>query len=184
MDAEAIQAFETRARTVWRWQDHARECVGAANHLVDWFTPVFETNRRAGFEYPSRTSFGPIMLLFAVATENLLKALLVARGRNPVTVGHLAKGFRTHDQVGLATDAGLVITASETALLQRLRDFVESGKYPIGISPGKGHGAQWFAYPDDLDATWSLLQRLDDAVCATGVNVLGPVNMRLIGRET
>jgi len=182
MDEFTVRAYETRAQTAWRWHIQARDFIGAANHLVEWYAPVMESRTEVGYEYPPVTFFVPIMVLLAIASENMLKGLLVAQGRVAVSDGSLIRGFGHHKQLNFATDAGMALSPDEEILLDRLRQFVESGKYPIGRKAGEGHGAQQFVYPDDLDATWNWLQRLEDALFAQAGAPLSPVDIRRLGR--
>lgn len=182
MDAGMQDHYKQRAETVWRWHEHGRQFICAANRLV----PSFEAslNPPAGPipEEHAHTSFEPIMMLFGVAAENILKALLIAKGTPPVSDGKLNKTLKSHDLASLAGKAGITLTPLERQLLKRLQDFIESGKYPIGINATSGQGARHFTHDSDFEDTWALLQKLDDAVYAARQPSLGQVNVRNLGK--
>ncbi len=182
MDPQLQKAYEVRARQAHRWHDHARNFICAANRLVEWYVPVLSSHGPPDLER-WHASFQPIMLLFGLATENLLKALLVAQGVDPLSAGVLNSTFKTHDLGALAQRGGIPLSMSERELLERLRDFIESSKYPIGISADKGLGGNRFEYPSDVDQTWALLQRLDDAVRTAPPSALGSVDVKTLCRS-
>lgn len=174
--------YETRARQVWRWHDHARDYICAANRLVASYLPILLAKGVTPSLERSHSSFQPIMVLFAIAAENLLKALIIAQGNDPVPMGTLDSSLKTHNLLGLAGRAGLKLCSHESDLLVRMRDFVETGKYPVGKAAGVGKGSQWFAHPDDLQHTWNVLQTLDDAVRAARKPSLPEIDVKALCR--
>jgi hypothetical protein len=139
---------------VFAWRDHAHRFIRAANRLVSWYEPII-TGEAQG---PWEGGFQPIMLLYGVAVENLLKALVIAHGVLPVdTDGNLSRELKHHRLNDLTHKAGLAVSDVEVVLLTRLRDFIESGKYPIEKDADSGHGATVFYYREDVRDTLALL---------------------------
>jgi hypothetical protein len=119
-----------------------------------------------------------MMVLFAAAAENLLKAVLVANGSPAVENGYLSKKIKGHDMPDFAARAGLAPTPDEAALLEQLQDLMESGKYPIGFGPGGNASAWRLEYPRDVQRTWLLLDRLQDLLARSGRPCLPRINVR------
>lgn len=180
----AIALFRRRVLDPRAWQDTARGLVWSANKLwaaVDRRTPLgFSRGRRPLTSLQilaaRHHSLGPTILLFAYAVENYLKALLIARGTDPVLMagrkrGRLRPGFATHSLRDLAAAAAFDY---DTAFLDRLTEFAISGKYPTGIDPGSGTGIEGY-FPDAvLQRIVDLLPRLEQALAATGRRELLP----------
>lgn len=176
-DKDQLGQFEASAGEWYRWQSVARDFIRAANYLLDWY----DLPRREGDpEDLSWTHQGPapMMVLYAVAAENLLKAVLVAQGSPPVVNGKLAGAFKHHRLTQHAENAGLKLSADERNLLERLGDLVEAGRYPVATAPGKNPGAWRFDYPGDVQRTFAMLQRLEDALYSTGKTCLPRVDLK------
>jgi hypothetical protein len=45
--------------------------------------------------------------------------------------------------------------------LDRLTEFIRSGRYPVAIAQTEGRGARWFEYPEHIGAVMALIARLD-----------------------
>jgi hypothetical protein len=122
----------------------------------------------------------PMMVLFATAVENLLKAVRVARhGAPPVQDdGKISGDFATHNLLHHAAKAGLDLTDDERSLLGHLRDLTEAGRYPVGRIPGTRLDALRFQYPEDVERVWAMLERLEGVLRETGKTCLPPVNVR------
>jgi hypothetical protein len=175
--------YTQRAKTVWRWHEHARKFICAANRLVDSFEATLNPPAGPIPEEHSHTSFEPIMMLFGVAVENLLKALLIAKGTTPVSDGELNKKLKGHNLTAFAEEAAITLSQRERQLLKCLQDFIESGKYPIGTKATSGQGARIFKHPSDFEDTWALLQKLDDDVLALAKSPFGRVTvMKNLGK--
>jgi hypothetical protein len=155
--------FETLKKTSYAWQKGARELIGAANVLLNAYertiastcveTPPFEPNEQSLWR--------PMMVLYALAAENLLKAIIIARGEDPAPSGKLVEWFRTHKLVEHAKRARLSFIP-RPGLLETLREFIESGKYPIGTNPKSGLRTNQFIYPNYPDTVYDLLTKLED----------------------
>jgi hypothetical protein len=171
-DRLALDAGNPRA-----WQSAAHQYALAANYLLDWYDGSRATPGASKFTL----AFGgiaPIMVLYAIAAENLLKAIRVAIEGSPVVNGALSRHFKHHDLLSHADRAGVSLADGETDLLERLRDFVEAGRYPVASAAGKTPRAWRFEYPRDIEAVWSLLEHLERALCATTPAVLPRFNFR------
>jgi hypothetical protein len=169
--------FAALAGTPYLWQHAAREYIVAANYLLDWYDVSRATPEAARFEFSLR-GIAPVMVLYAIAVENLLKAIRVAVNGTPVVDGELAVHFKHHNLLAHAKQVGLTLSDRETDLLEHLGDLLEAGRYPVPVGIGKTPRAWWFGYPRDVEAVWSLLERLEGELRATGQDVLPDANLR------
>src|SRR6266851_9321540 len=91
-------------------------------------------------------SFGPIAFMHrALAIENYLKGILVARDPEK-WVKRQPKMFDwTHDLVRLCNDVGFPLTQDQTEVANRLTGFIYwGGRYPTASHPKHhGEGARW-----------------------------------------
>lgn len=178
MSALALADFQARAREPRYWQETARNFAIAANYLGDWYDA--DSGR-----YPSDLEIVthcyplPMMVLYAVAAENLLKAIKVARGQDPVPSGRLDSSFAHHDLIRHATDLHLSLTTDQETLLRHLRDVVESDKYPVAKSPAAHPTAWHLRFPKDVEDVWSLLEMLEDLLIASSCPTLPKWNFRI-----
>lgn len=183
MTRDNEQDFLREAATPWFWHDCARSLVCSANRLQEWFVPVDRGEAPCDELELWYSSFAPMMLLYGLAAENLLKAIRIGQGV-PATIGKaLNPALRNHDLRRLADDAAIQLSVDERRLLERLRDFIESGKYPVGTRPARGLGAREFEEPADLDDTLALLTRLEDALYSTGKPVGPRCDLRALCRS-
>ena len=182
MDTRIQDHYKLRAQTVWRWHDHARKFICAANRLVD--AVGAKRNLLVGPIPPeehSYTSFESIMMLFGVAAENLLRALLIAKGTTPVSTDKLSTKLKSRNLVSFAEKAAITITQRERQLLKCLQNCVELGKYPIGTTATSGQGARILVHASNFEGTWALLQKLDDKVLEEGESPFDRVNVMNLG---
>ena len=127
------------------WQEVAHDLVGCANILLDAVREREQLQGLAGSRWS--VSFRVVMMLYGVAAENLLKAIIVAKNPMcgpsfPVSKGTLVGGFANHNLPELAKKAGLRVSATQDHLLERLKEFTECGKYPVGRREGQGGATQ------------------------------------------
>lgn len=155
--------FNTLKSTAYAWQNDARELIGAANVLLNAYEVSLGSTsvEKPPFEPNERNLWRPLMVLYALAVENLLKAIIIARGEDPAPDGKLAKWFKHHNLTRLAERAKLSFTP-KSGLLETLRDFIESGKYPIGKDAQSGLRSNEFMHPYYTDTVLDLLQKLED----------------------
>ena len=178
MNGLTLPEFQAMARDPRHWQRTTREFAIAANYLGDWYDADSD-------QYPqdmtveSQGSSLPMMVLYAVSVENLLKGIKVSRGVDPVSSGKLAGTFAHHDLVRHANEAGISSTSSQESLLSHLRDLIESGKYPVAKTPTKNSTAWHLRFPEDVEDVWSLLEYLEDVLIASGQPVLPKWNFRI-----
>jgi hypothetical protein len=114
-----------------------------------------------------------------VSVENLLKAIRVATGYDPMSRGQLSRDFATHHLIRHAREAGLELTVCHHDLLDQLESVIRSGKYPIAKKPYADSSAWRFRFPGDVENIWSLLQLLEDHLYATGKSNLPKRDFRI-----
>jgi hypothetical protein len=176
--ADRQPTFEDLVNRPYAWQHTAYEFILAANYLIDWYNPSTEDG-------PDDLEFtiggpAPMMVLFALAVENLLKAIRVAKGPTPVTEkGELSGSFAHHRLISHASLAGLVLSDDEQKLLAQLTDVVQAGKYPVPTRPGGNEQAWRFDYPRDVERVWRLLERLDTDLRTSGTRCVPPRSLRV-----
>jgi hypothetical protein len=97
---------------------------------------------------------GPATLLYGLAFENIIKAIIVKSEGVVIEQGKIKNWLQTHNLVNLATRAGIILTVAQRDLLTRLTAFVGwSGRYPIPMSQTKmplkqeGVSPAWFPLP-------------------------------------
>ncbi len=166
MMKQPIGRFEALVARPIAWEQVAANYIAAANHL-------YEVDRvPAGDSTISDGSNWPVMLLYATAAENLLKAIRIAQGEPASVGGKLAEYYSTHDLVKYATDAGVSLGPEERSVTEKLQHMLEAGKYPVAKGPGKSALAWTWDNPGDVNAVWKLLQKFDDALRQTGTMCL------------
>jgi len=149
------------------WQDAARDLICGANLLK----ANYYAKPRLGFDVDGplsekeiqetrHTTPRPIIVLYAIAAENLLKATIVALGKDPIGPdGRIMNWFATHDLLALARHADLAAPPED--LLRQLTDFIKAGKYPVGLVDGEARSAHSY-FPDSvLTEVDQLLPRLE-----------------------
>ncbi|HVQ28809.1 MAG TPA: hypothetical protein VMV21_04470 [Vicinamibacteria bacterium] len=119
-----------------------------------------------------------MMVLYATAIENLLKAILVANGEALVANGRLKPQFVHHRLLEYAADARVELTAEDAELLQRLSHVAYAGRYPIARVAGESPGAWALNYPADVERVWSVLEHLESVLRSTGTPCLPAVDLR------
>ena len=182
-DPEQMKHYDTRAGQWYRWQSTARHFVCAANCLLDWYEPMLTDVGRPRDAEWHYSSYSPLMVLYAAAVENLLKAVRIAQGTAATAGGEIHPYLGKHDMLKYAQDASIATTPDESDLLQKLRDVIESGKYPVAKAPDKSMGAWTFEYPRDVERLWAILERLEEALRATGKPCLGHLDLRRLCRR-
>jgi len=175
-DHERRAQFDAEASQASRWQQAAREFVLAANYLIDWYDPPHDPGDPSDLAWLHSGSTVPMMVLYAAAIENLLKAILVAKGEDLVAGGRLKPQFGHHRLLEYATDAGLEPPAEVEQLLQCLSHVLYAGRNPSATTPAADGSA--LAYPADVERVWSVLEQLESLLRATGTPCLPAVDLR------
>jgi len=177
------QDFERTARIPLIWQITARQLIASANRLRHGHE---EAKQKISF-YASRM---PILLLFGLAAENLVKGVLVAQGTLPVVQDKKKGSLKLNHEIyghnleSLCRKAGLTLDSTDQEVLNSLSWTVKAGKYPIGTKPAIA--------PDDPPPIWleltnlnracQILNRLEAALRATGQSwVLEEVDLCAFG---
>jgi hypothetical protein len=149
----------------------ARDLICAANVLMERQDAVWRQRDIAagGKEIESSLFYDSpqlIMMLYALAMENLVKGLLVAQGVDATSTGKLNKKLRKHNLPHLFDWARVAMTPEDCRLLEQLSSTIGSGKYPVGLEPpGDPRSVKsGFVYPRDLEHTGRLLQTLDKSL--------------------
>jgi hypothetical protein len=177
-DRERRAQFDAEASQASRWQQAAREFVLAANYLIDWYDAPHDPGDRSDLAWLHSGSTVPMMVLYAAAIENLLKAILVAKGEDLVANGRLKPQFGHHRLLEYARDAGLEPPAEIEQLLQCLSHVLYAGRNPGATTRAGSADASALAYPADVERVWSLLEHLESLLRATGTPCLPAVDLR------
>ncbi len=128
---------EPFARNPLLWQTTARTHIHSANVLFrDYDKRYREENQKLlldPLKYYVICSVNTVLLLYGLAIENLVKAVIIARNEPPFVNGHLNRKLDTHDLKNLCDQANLNYTRTneDNQLLDALSEVIESGKYPI-----------------------------------------------------
>jgi hypothetical protein len=178
VDIERQPQFQAEASQAYHWQQAAREFVLAANYLIDWYDPPHDAGDPSDVAWLHTGSTVPMMVLYGTAVENLLKAILVAKGGSPVANGRLKPQYGHHRLLEYARDAGLELTVDATELLRRLSHVLYAGRYPVARTEGEDPGAWTLNYPADVERLWSLLEHLESVLRSTGTPCLPAVDLR------
>jgi hypothetical protein len=137
------------------WQDAARDLICSANLLKRHYY----SKPRLGFgrngplsadqvQEERHTTARAIIVLYAIAAENVFKGIIVALGKDPIGAdGRIQGWFATHDLVKLAEHAGL--QSPPQNLLRQLTEFIKAGKYPVGLRDGEAPSAHNY-FPDSV----------------------------------
>lgn len=160
-----MNRFDALVRSPFAWHETAAYFLASANYLLAMYT------RSAGrITWSSSGTNWPVLLLYATAVENILKALRVAQGAPTVSNGRLDTYLGNHRLADYARDASVMSTLgqAEQAMLLQLQDVLEAGSYPVSKHPLSNPRAWSFEYPRDPETIWALLQKVDDALRATG----------------
>lgn len=149
------------------WQDAARDLICGANLLKK----NYYSKSGLGFgpdgplspeqvQEERHTTARAIIVLYAIAVENLLKATIVALGKDPIGPdGTIQRWFATHDLVKLAEYAQLQSTPA--TLLMQLTAFIKAGKYPVGLRDGEAESAHNYFPNSVLTGIAELLPKLE-----------------------
>jgi hypothetical protein len=141
------------------WQEVARELSAAAKAVGD-----AEASRRAmeRSEQSGPATWRTAMMLFGLAAENMLKAIVAALNPTIGDGGILPRWFAIHDLVKLARIAGLPTAQGQDHFLRRLQAFIECGKYPVGLREGHGRVTWVSLEPGDTRDALNLLEYLEE----------------------
>jgi hypothetical protein len=156
--------FESDATNPRSWQEEAQGLACAPNTLM-WI--VSEDPRAHDFNTSPYLRIKSILFLYAAATENLVKAVWIARGGAPLAHGVLTKDLSTHNLRRLARQAGITLSTSDDGLLSLVQQLIESGKYPISKSSEQQLRLPGFGLRSCAASILALLQRLEDELAAT-----------------
>jgi hypothetical protein len=136
MISEFLQEqFNIRAENPAIWALSARRLKHSGDLIFDAYEIDLQrmTNDVSPLELNNLEVAGAATLLFGLATENLLKAIIIAKGPKTVEDGKLRDWpSNGHELILLAEKANIMLNARQKDLLQRLVAFVEwAGRYPV-----------------------------------------------------
>lgn len=150
--------FEKTAANPRSWQEEARRLACAANVLM-W--AIEDRPQKNNLQTSGYLSIKSVLFLYALAVENLIKGIWVARGGQPLLNGVLAKKLSTH-QLGLLTrQAGINLSNRDAGLLDWLQQLIESGKYPISRSLERQLRLPGFGLSSTIPRILALLEQLE-----------------------
>jgi hypothetical protein len=142
---QLIEEFKKTGQIPITWQWSARQFICAANILRRRHEATTDADQLWNI-------LSPMLLLYGLALELLLKALLVAQGVDATSAGVLNQKLITHNLLTLWRLAALPVNDATGDLLKRLHWSIEAGKYPVGKKPK----------PDDPGLIWVALTNIDD----------------------
>ncbi len=129
---------EPIARNPLSWQRSARTHIHSANVLFRDYDKRFADEGQELYDDPLKDyvihSVNTVFLLYAIAIENLVKGIIIARHiEQPFQNGSLNEKLVTHDLIKLCDLARLNYTRTkkDNKLLDLLSEVTKSGKYPI-----------------------------------------------------
>jgi len=135
------EQFELRTLTPELWALNARRLKQAADILFEAYEQDLKdmTAGESPLQLHNLELSGPATLLYGLALENILKAILLTTSPDAITDGKLRKWPKDgHDQILLAHEAKIKLTINEENILRRLSEFVRwAGRYPIPKSADK-----------------------------------------------
>lgn len=169
--------FEVRANTPAIWALQARRLRCAADIILEAYVSDLSM-MQAGIpplDLANLETIGPGTLLYGLAFENILKALIVRNEGPQIQNGKLKKwSGNGHGLVHLANRAGVGLTSPQHDLLSRLTAFVEwGGRYPVPMSQNKMPLKQdavvpeWFplpVQPHELPAVRAFFETLSSRI--------------------
>ena len=161
---ELIEQFKRAGQLPIIWQWTARDLVCAANTLRRRREELVAANAPEGASRHATKM--PILLLYGLALENLLKGLLVAQGTDATTTGKLNATLKTHDVLRLWRLAGLSLDEPAEDLLKRLHYSIEVGKYPVGTKPDPAAPSPVWVELSSLKGIGELLATAEEALRA------------------
>jgi len=133
---ESLRAYAEMAGRVAVWQWVARDLLAAANVLHQHRRGSAPRRRKGRSDSPVDRSSAPILLLYGMALEDLLKGLLIAQGTPATVGGKLNRALKTHDVLALWRKAGVTVDDERAAVLSALAWAIEiGGRYPVGLHP-------------------------------------------------
>ena len=161
-EPESLSPFECAAGDPAAWQEAAHNLIGCANIILDTLRVRQGQDGPAG-SVGTGAFWRTPMMLYGLAVENLIKAIIVARKPAsdvcfPLSDGRFPPWFTRHDLLALAKRADLGVFRSQEHLLRRLKVFVEFGKYPVGLREGQDRPTRVFSDPIGWNDVFQLLE--------------------------
>jgi hypothetical protein len=133
---ESPKDYAEMAARPLAWQWVSRDLLAAANALHLHRRGPGPRERKGEGDSRIDMSPAPILLLYGMALENLLKGLVIAKGMPATVKGQLNPKLKTHDVLKLWGMAGLTVDENAEPLLSALGWAVQTGgRYPVGLQP-------------------------------------------------
>ena len=146
------EQFELRALTPALWALNARRLKRTADLIFNAYTS--DCDKMVDGVSPSELQnlelAGSATLLYGLALENIIKAIIIDQDPNVVKDGKLRKWLGNgHDQILLIQMTSVSLDEQQKDLLRRMTAFVEwAGRYPIPKSSEQMRLKQLGAFPD------------------------------------
>ncbi|MDF0650733.1 MAG: hypothetical protein P0121_04575 [Nitrospira sp.] len=161
------EQFHRKADHPRTWELKAAELEYAAEVL--WLRQMNDFPLQLSRAKAPPASISVALMLYGLAIENLLKAIIVATGSPLDKNGRIS--FKMHKLSELARSAGIRVAQKDEFFLNKLTEFVEwAGRYPVPLSFQK---MQPFRWPDrtfgpahgamtggDIEHARTIIQRL------------------------
>ncbi len=151
------EQFKIIANTPGIWVLQARELKCAADLIFNAYVSDFDEMQRGGstLDLQNLQIVGPATLLYGLAFENVIKAIILKKEGAMIENGKLKRWPGSgHELIELAERAGIRLTDLQRELLSRFTAFIEwSGRYPIPMSKDKmslqqaGISPEWIPLP-------------------------------------
>jgi len=154
MDEHQSQTIFTLLNKPHKWHAKAMKLKYCADVLFDAFLKAQELSREEQAETEDTDINDVATLLYGMAMENILKALLlktgVAQPRSDGTVAWNAEGAGNHDLLAMSNSLTLLkLDSAQQKLMERLSAFVcWAGKYPTPLELKRRKHFQGFVLCD------------------------------------
>jgi hypothetical protein len=126
--------FDLGAESAGAWALSARRLKRGGDLLFDAYAADLDAmgSGVSPLELANLEVVGPATLLFGLAIENILKAIIIDRDPQPVNDGKLRGWPAAHDLLRLADFAAIEFDDRQKDLVRRIGAFVEwAGRYPV-----------------------------------------------------
>jgi len=164
-DPHAEDDYRTMAGRPLVWQWVARDLLAGANALHAHRRGPSSGRRSQPGDERIDTSAAPIILLYGMALENLLKGLLIAEGTPATVDGELNPDLKTHSLDTLWTRANLERDSETDSLLAALEWAVVTGaRYPVGLKADPESARHLLIAGTHVDRIIRLFEKAEDAL--------------------
>jgi hypothetical protein len=168
--AENGDLWMSSARSLMRaadllWRSVSADLAGKTPPVGGHHADVSQHHEQRVFGGPFLVHAAPFLMLAGFAVENGLKAMHVKKAQAGATTSKsgtikLSPTLHTHNLRHLAATAGISLSVDDTALLDRLTEFLEwAGRYPVGAT-ANGQAVVQVIWASDRDAIQQFIDRV------------------------